>query len=133
MFDEREYQEECLLACLEADERRLLVGLPTGTGKTHIFSQLINIFLVQGKRVLVFSHREELIEQVKKSLEYNAPMAVVSVEQGSNYASLEDDVVIASIPTLGRGKTEEYEHIGYERVLVPGTNEWQYETGTLRS
>ena len=59
----RDYQKACLEAILiryKAGIRRQLVCLPTGTGKTIIFSQFPAFFGMK-KRMLVLAHREELL------------------------------------------------------------------------
>src|SRR5438552_469791 len=59
----RDYQIECLDAIQAAEDseiRRQLVVLPTGTGKTIIFANLIQ---VRPGRALVLAHRDELIQQ----------------------------------------------------------------------
>lgn len=57
----RPYQRECLDAIRSAHRqgtRRQLVCLPTGTGKTVVFSQLPRFFAMK-HRMLVLAHREE--------------------------------------------------------------------------
>ena len=59
----RDYQRECLdeiLAGAARGVKRMLVALPTGTGKTVIFSQLPRVL---PGRMLVIAHREKLLDQ----------------------------------------------------------------------
>ena len=61
----RPYQRECLTHLREqyrAGKRRVLVSLPTGTGKTVVFAQFPRFFAMK-RRLLVLAHREELLEQ----------------------------------------------------------------------
>ncbi len=61
----RPYQREAIDAILEARRagvRRLLVCLPTGAGKTVIFSHLAQL---ARRQVLVLAHREELLSQAR--------------------------------------------------------------------
>ena len=51
-----------LLERYKEGARRLLVSLPTGTGKTVIFSHFPGHFRMR-KRMLVLAHRRELLEQ----------------------------------------------------------------------
>ena len=56
MIELRDYQQECLAAIQSSAARgvkRQLVALPTGTGKTVIFSQMPERIIQQGKRVMV--------------------------------------------------------------------------------
>lgn len=97
----RDYQSEAVEAVENAAERgvrRPLVALPTGTGKTVVFSELIRR---RGGRAIVIAHREELIEQACQKLLMVSPgleVGVVKAEQ-DNYAA---PVVVASIQTLSR-------------------------------
>src|SRR5438128_162393 len=65
----RPYQRECLEQILKKyrseKRRRILISLPTGTGKTLIFAQFPSFFQMQ-RRLLVLAHRDELIEQAVK-------------------------------------------------------------------
>lgn len=114
----RYYQKEALEA-IEAKKkdgvRRQLVVLPTGGGKTVVFAQLPKIY----GRTLVLAHREELLEQAKEKIEWANPGLEVEIEQGSRHAG-RADVVVASVPTLGRagsGRIEKYPR-GYFDVVV---------------
>ena len=105
-FDLRPYQNDALLAIKEANERgvkKQFVVLPTGTGKTVVFSHLDQA-LPDCYPLLILAHREELLAQAKEKIEAANPGLIVSVEQGANYAQ-SSDVVIASVPTLGRAKS----------------------------
>src|SRR6266700_7054263 len=67
--DLRPYQRaaiDAVLAARRAGRRRLLVHLPTGAGKTVIFSHLARL---ARRQVLVLAHREELLEQAREKLE----------------------------------------------------------------
>ena len=97
----RPYQKEALAAIYEADKEgtlRQLVALPTGTGKTVIFSYLIAL---REGRALVLVHRDELIRQTLDKLLTvcpSCPVGVVKAEQNDVGAL----VVVASVQTLSR-------------------------------
>ena len=96
----RDYQQECLesiLAGADGGGKRLLVGLPTGTGKTVIFSQLPRV--LPGK-MLVIAHREELLDQAAEKIGWANPELRVDIEQAGRRASSMSQVVVASIQTL---------------------------------
>jgi len=66
----RPYQRQCLERLRQRyreGKRRLLVSLPTGTGKTVIFAQFPHYFRMK-KRLLVLAHREELLEQARRKV-----------------------------------------------------------------
>jgi superfamily II DNA or RNA helicase len=99
----RPYQQECLervLSRYREGKRRLLVSLPTGTGKTVVFAKLPG-FLKMKKRMLVLAHREELLEQAADKFAAMAPELPVGIEQGSRSAPPDARIVIASVPERG--------------------------------
>lgn len=97
----RPYQRdavEAVIAARRAGVRRQLVCLPTGAGKTVIFSELARL----AKRpVLVLAHRRELVEQARDKLERALEgRRSVGIEQGADTASADTEVVVASIRSL---------------------------------
>lgn len=109
----RDYQLECLnsiKALSESGERRQLVVLPTGTGKTHVFAHLRKHMNLTG-RVLVLAHREELLDQARNKLIVCNPLTTVEIEQAERRASQGADFVVASVPTLGRENSKRLENL----------------------
>lgn len=104
MLELRPYQRECLSrlhACYKEGRRRVLVALPTGTGKTVVFAQFPRFFRMK-RRLLVLAHREELLLQAADKFAQVDPELKVEIEQAGRQASGEAAVVVASVPTLGR-------------------------------
>lgn len=100
----RPYQEECLNRIrvrYREGARRVLVSLPTGTGKTVVFAALPTFFQMK-KRMLVLAHREELLEQAAAKFAAVAPELTVGIEQGSRSAPADARIVLASVATVGR-------------------------------
>lgn len=97
----RPYQQaaiDAVLAARRAGKRRLLVHLPTGAGKTVIFSQLAKL---AKRQVLVLAHREELLGQARDKLERAlAGAAAVSIERGADRADPGAKVIVCSIRSL---------------------------------
>ena len=103
----RPYQQEALDAINTFSDKginRQLVVLPTGAGKTVIFSHL-----PQTKNdslpMLVLAHRAELLYQAKEKIGWSNPELDIQIEQADNVAG-HCDVVVASVPTLGRAESE---------------------------
>jgi len=103
----RPYQQEALDAINTFSDKginRQLVVLPTGAGKTVIFSHL-----PQTKKdslpMLVLAHRAELLHQAKEKISWSNPELDIQIEQADNVAGY-CDVVVASVPTLGRAESE---------------------------
>ena len=101
----RPYQDEARRA-IESEwaqgRQKTLLVLPTGTGKTMVFSRVAEDVVRQGGRVLILAHRGELLEQAADKLEQVSGLscAVEKAEQsclGSWYR-----VVVGSVQTLMR-------------------------------
>ncbi|KAK6336659.1 hypothetical protein TWF718_009454 [Orbilia javanica] len=102
----RDYQEECIQAVLEhhgKGHRRLGISLATGSGKTVIFTQLIDRIapLRPGAtQTLILVHRRELVEQAATHCRNYYPDKTVEVEMGHNHASGTADITVASIQSI---------------------------------
>lgn len=82
----RPYQEESKNAVLNEWDKgvlRTLLVLPTGCGKTIVFSKIIEERVKLGDRVLVLAHRGELLEQAADKLEKSTGLKC-SVEKAEN-------------------------------------------------
>ena len=113
MFQLRQYQKECIDAILTEARNGItkqIFVMATGTGKTQVFTSLVPLVKAKGKKVLILCHREELLEQAKKRVVQLDSTLKVGIEQAERALSVEDikdlDVIIASVPTLGRKNSE---------------------------
>ena len=71
MMNLRPYQNEAKLAILEQWSEginKVLAVLPTGTGKTILFSAVTEECVRQGKRVLILAHRASCLTRRQTSL-----------------------------------------------------------------
>lgn len=87
----REYQKECLEIIDSIESGSGLVSMATGLGKTVVFSHI-----KRRGRVLVLSHREELVRQPVKY--YDCKCGIEKAEEHSHG----EEVVLASVQTLVR-------------------------------
>lgn len=108
----RDYQTDCLTILDEklgltsgnaSSRNRFAVVLPTGTGKTVIFSELTRRYLAARptKRVLILVHRQELLDQTVAKLRSLDP----DMDVGRVKAELDETdhrVIVASVQTLAR-------------------------------
>lgn len=99
----RPYQEEARQAIeneWQAGNRKTLLVLPTGTGKTIVFAKVIEDRVNQGDRVLVLAHREELLKQASDKL-YKACGLITATEMASQ-TSIGNParVVVGSVQTM---------------------------------
>ncbi|MEI6617259.1 MAG: DEAD/DEAH box helicase, partial [Cyanobium sp. ELA507] len=99
----RPYQLEAVQRvrlAFQEGHRAVLFVLPTGGGKTVVFSHIAEQAAQRGKRIAVLVHRVELLEQASRSL------AAFGVEHGLIAAgrsmNLRAPVQVASVQTLAR-------------------------------
>jgi ATP-dependent helicase IRC3 len=104
----RPYQAEAVEAVLTARRRgfkRLLVCLPTGAGKTVIFSRLAQL---AQRQVLVLAHREELLFQARDKLQQAlGGEQVVAIERGAERGARDAKVLVCSIRSLHEARLAE--------------------------
>lgn len=117
----RPYQEQAKDAVIGEWDRgvkKTLLVLPTGTGKTIVFSKVIEDRVKKGQRVLVLAHRGELLDQAADKLYKSTGLkcAVEKAEEtcvGSWYR-----VVVGSVQTLMREKRLERLSKNYFNTIV---------------
>ncbi|MDQ1037237.1 superfamily II DNA or RNA helicase [Streptomyces sp. V3I8] len=111
-FTPRPYQLDAIEALRKgwaAGQNRVAVVLPTGAGKTVVFSHLAHQMLegLGHRRVLVIAHREELIEQAASKLLAVDPMLRVGIVKAQRDDHAEADVIVASVQTLAVARRRE--------------------------
>ena len=117
----RDYQQDAVTAIEQAAEsgvRRHLLVLPTGCGKTIVFSEVVRR---RGGRALVLVHRDELARQAVDKLSLVVPrsrLGIVKTERDEHGAQ----VVVGSVQTLAR--TSRLER------MVPDFDEAHHVTAT---
>lgn len=102
-FTLRPYQREAIGAIIQARKaglKRLVVSLPTGAGKTVIFSELARM----AKRgVLVLAHRDELVKQARDKIARTlGDRKAVDIEQGPRRSDGSAKVTVCSIRSLSQ-------------------------------
>jgi ATP-dependent helicase IRC3 len=115
-MDLRPYQIEALEAWdkfVDGGGKRGLMVLPTASGKTVVFAQLPKKY----GRTLVLAHREELLDQAAEKLQAANPTLTVAVEAADRRAG-SADLVVGSVPTLGRAGSKRIHDIGDFNLLV---------------
>lgn len=99
----RPYQKEIIDLIIQSPEKRQLISLPTGTGKTIIFSELAKKLNIP---TLILAHRDELIQQAKDkllSVWSDANPGIVKAK----FNETDHNVTIGSVQTLARTKRRE--------------------------
>lgn len=101
----RPYQQQArdrIHAEWDAGHTRTLLVLPTGTGKTIVFSSVAADQVRAGDRVLILAHRGELLEQAADKLQRST--GLVSAVEKAESTCLDSwfRVVVGSVQTLQR-------------------------------
>ncbi len=100
----RRYQIELIQEVMTSwarANRRVMLQLPTGAGKTVLFSAIAHEFLNHDMGVLVLAHRQELITQAAEKLESVSDLPVGIIKAGFP-SNPNRRVQVASVQTLIR-------------------------------
>ena len=101
----RPYQQEAhdaILSKWDAGTDKLLLVLPTGTGKTIVFAAVTNDRVRQGSRVLILAHRGELLDQAADKLQKSTGLGSAVEKAESSCFGSWFRVVVGSVQTLMR-------------------------------
>lgn len=103
----RDYQQEArqsIQAEWNKGVRRTLLVLPTGCGKTIVFSKVTEDRVKLGERVLVLAHRGELLDQAADKLEKSTGLKAATEKAEQTSIGSWYRVVVGSVQTLMRDK-----------------------------
>ena len=101
-MEQRIYQKEAIQNCRNAfgiKKKSVLLVMPTGAGKTVVFSQIAKSAVEKNNNVLILVHRRELVTQASKKL------AAINVDHGiiaAKFKPTDAPIQIASVQTLVR-------------------------------
>ena len=101
-MEQRIYQKEAIQNCRNAfgiNKKSVLLVMPTGAGKTVVFSQIAKNAVEKNNNVLILVHRRELVTQASKKL------AAINVDHGiiaAKFKPTDAPIQIASVQTLVR-------------------------------
>ena len=107
MISLRPYQSTIIDTVREVfkTERKVLLVSPTGSGKTVMFSYLAQAVTARGNRVYILVHRDELVEQVSKTLkEFDVPHGFIAAGRPVD----PQPVMVCSVFTLAN-RVQDYE------------------------
>lgn len=123
-LQERKYQDECLdaiLASYVAEVYQQLVVMATGTGKAVLIAKLWAkmAFMFKARpKMLVFAHREELINQLVKTMQGVNPDLKVGKEMAADYADTDSDIVVSCVASIGREGATRLARFGSFDIVV---------------
>ena len=107
MFKLRYYQEEAVAAVERewaAGNKKTLIVLSTGLGKTIAFSSVVARRVAAGEKVLILAHRGELLEQAADKMKKACGLDSVLEKAESTAVNSNCPVVVASVQTLYQDK-----------------------------
>ena len=103
----RDYQEEARAAIAnewEKGVKKTLLVLPTGCGKTIVFSKVVEDRVKLGERVLILAHRSELLDQASDKLAKATGIFTATEKADQSCLNSWFRVVVGSVQTLQRPK-----------------------------
>lgn len=103
----RPYQEEAKAAVMAEWKngcKRTLLVLPTGCGKTIVFAKIAEECVMQGKRVLILAHREELLTQAADKIKTATGLCCATEKAEESCLGSWYRIVVGSVQTLMREK-----------------------------
>jgi ATP-dependent helicase IRC3 len=121
-FRLRPYQKKAVAAVVsgfkEKHQRRMLLYLPTGAGKTVIATHIIKALRTTNAfgKVLFVAHRREIIDQTARTIRRHLPGLEVQIEQGARTTRGNGAIVLASVQSLVRRK-ENYDPKAYALII----------------
>lgn len=122
MFQLRPYQAEAkqaILAAWDGGQRKTLLVLPTGCGKTVVFSSVTENQVNRGHRVLIMAHRGELLTQAANKLKEASGLdSVLEKAESTSLGSL-FPVTVGSVQSLAQERRlARFPHDYYQDIIV---------------
>ncbi|PWV97465.1 superfamily II DNA or RNA helicase [Paenibacillus cellulosilyticus] len=118
----RPYQQEARES-IQAEwvngKKRTLLVLPTGCGKTIVFSKVIEDRVRLGERLLVLAHRGELLDQAADKLEKSTGLKCATEKAEQTSIGSWWRVVVGSIQTMMRPKRlEQFAPDHFDTIII---------------
>lgn len=116
MITLRDYQQDAVSSIIESLRagHNPVCNLPTGSGKTHIISELCN--RLDG-RILVATHRKELIQQNEATLHRNGGDSIGAYSAGLGRRDVDERIIVAGVASIFR-RMDELQKVGPFRYVI---------------
>ena len=122
MFQLRPYQAEAKRAILSAwdeGQQKTLLVLPTGCGKTVVFSSVAETQVDKGHRVLIMAHRGELLDQAADKLRQASGLETVLEKAESSCLGSPIPVTVGSVQSLAQpARLARFPENYYQDIIV---------------
>lgn len=102
----RTYQKNSILQLRDGfkTNKRQVLCLPTGAGKTVVFSEMVRLAFEKGTKTIVLTDRTELFKQTLRSLS-NFGIAVEEIKPSKKNIYTEAKIFLAMVETVSRRKS----------------------------
>ena len=98
------------------NQNKGLVVMATGLGKTILAA--LDVIAIKPQKILFIAHREEILNQSKKTFEQLIPGKKYGIYKGTN-KNLENDYIFASIQTIGKKKElEKFKPSNFDYIII---------------
>lgn len=118
----RPYQQESRISIQSEWEKgvqRTLLVLPTGCGKTIVFSKVIEDRVKLGERVLVLAHRSELLDQAADKLAKSTGLKCAKEKAEQTSIGSWYRVVVGSVQTMMREKRlQQFDKDFFDTIII---------------
>lgn len=117
MIKLRPYQLDCINELRDGfkEHKRQILCLPTGAGKTVVFSSIAYQVVEKNKRVLILTDRQELFKQTFKSIEkLNIPICKINPENKNT--PKEAKLFVAMVETFKR-RINDFLEYGFDLII----------------
>ena len=118
----RPYQEEAIKAVRKEwseGHKKTLLSLPTGTGKTIVFSAITEMVANKGNKTLILAHRDELLDQAADKLKKVS--SLTAEKEKAELSTLKTDplVTVGSVQSLAREeRLHKFDKKRYDVIIV---------------
>lgn len=122
MIQLRPYQTEAVSSVSKEwrrGNRRVLLSLPTGTGKTIVFATLATLTAKANNRTLILAHRDELLDQAADKL--FKVSGIVAEKEKAEFTTVGRSplITVGSVQTLAQPKRlEKFKPDEYKLIIV---------------
>lgn len=103
----------------QAGNKRTLLVLPTGCGKTICMAQISKNAVMRGERVLLMAHRGELLDQASDKIKKTTGLGTALEKAESSCLGSFFRIVVGSVQTLQNGKRlSKFSHDYFNTILI---------------